>query len=469
MQVKNISAHRLSKKQTIYMKKFISSLIFFSILACSSKSEIPPEILSPYFVSSIPEDGAKDIPSGAKEIKLIFNQQVNVKNISEIKLNGKSIEKASVSINTVTVSVYLESKTNYALFIPKGSIVNSQGASIKDDLRISFTTKDDIAYTGGLITPNPSKESTNVFQFLKEVYGKKTISGTMANVNWNIEEAEWVKTQTGKYPALNCFDFIHHIFSPTSWIDYSNISDVQEWWDNNGLVSAMWHWNVPANNGEYSFYYGNKPEETLFDVRKISDPNSSEYKLMIKDIDIISGYLKLLQEKNIPVIWRPLHEAAGNTNSYPGGRGWFWWGANGPEACIELWKLMFDRMTNHHGLNNLIWVWTLQGNDPDWYPGDEYVDIVGTDIYPEKDIHSSQIIQFNKVKEIVNNQKMIALTECGGIPEPNSMFEKGDTWLWFMPWYREHTRDDKINGANYWRTIMENQHVITREEMPNLK
>ena len=30
---------------------------------------------------------------------------------------------------------------------------------------------------------------------------------------------------------------------------------------------------------------------------------------LLKDIDNIAGYLKLLQDKNIPVIWRPLHEA----------------------------------------------------------------------------------------------------------------------------------------------------------------
>lgn len=451
------------------MKKITPLLICFFILACSSKSEEVQDITPPNFVSSIPAEGATNIPSGAKEIKLIFNQQVKVNNSSEIKLNNVSIQKADASVNTLTISAYLEPSTKYELFLPKECIVDSKGTNIKKDLRISFSTKEDIVYTGGLVTPNPSKEVQNVFQFLKGAYGKKTISGTMADVNWNAVEAEWVHTQTGKYPALNCVDFIHHIFSPSNWIDYNNISVVENWWSSNGLVAAMWHWNVPANNGEYSFYYGEKPDQTLFDVRKIFDTNSPEYKLLIKDIDIISGYLKLLQNKNIPVIWRPLHEAAGNTNSYPGGRGWFWWGANGPKPCIELWKIMYDRMTNYHGLNNLIWVWTLQGNDPDWYPGDEYVDIVGTDIYPEKDVHSSQIIQFNKVKEIVNNKKMIALTECGGIPDPNNMFKEGDTWLWFMPWYGGHTRDEKNNGAAYWKTIMDNQYVITREEMPNLK
>jgi mannan endo-1,4-beta-mannosidase len=232
----------------------------------------------------------------------------------------------------------------------------------------------------------------------------------------------------------------------------------------------MWHWCVPKDMKadspkEFAFY----TKDTNFDVSKINDPNSSEYKLLIKDIDIISGYLKLLQNKNIPVIWRPLHEAAGNTNSYVGGTGWFWWGAKGPEPFKALWKLMFERMTKYHKLNHLIWVWTSQGNDADWYPGDEYVDLVGRDLYPETNIHDSQLTEFNKVKTIVADKKMIALTECGGIPNPDLMFEKGDTWLWFTPWYGSHTRDDSHNGAAYWRTVMNNSHVITRDQMPDLK
>ena len=454
------------------MRKIVPLFICIFLLTCSSKSEPGQESNPPKLVSSIPAEGAIDFPSGANEIKLIFNQQVKIVRAEAVVLNGMSVSEMAASLNTVSLAVDLEPDTKYVLFIPKGSVVNDDGVALEDDLKISFHTKGEIAYTGGLITPNPSKEAQHLFQFLKDTWGKKTISGAMADVSWNVDEAQWVYSQTGKYPALNCFDFVHHHYSPASWIDYSNISDAEKWWRNNGIVAAMWHWNVPANsgkNGEYSFYYGEKPEQTLFDVRKIYDENSAEYKLMIKDIDIISGYLKLLKNKNIPVLWRPLHEAAGNTNNYPGGRGWFWWGGNGSEACIELWKIMFDRMVNYHGLNNLIWIWTVQGNDPDWYPGDEYVDIVGADIYPENDVHSSQIVRFNKVKEIVNNKKMVALTECGGIPDPDLMFEKGDTWLWFMPWYREHTRDDKHNGAQFWRTVMNNPYVITRDQMPDLK
>ena len=52
---------------------------------------------------------------------------------------------------------------------------------------------------------------------------------------------------------------------------------------------------------------------------------------------------------------------------------------------------MYNRLVNHHKLNNLIWVWTSQAGfddlcnayvaDSAWYPGDEYVDVVARDNY----------------------------------------------------------------------------------------
>ena len=440
------------------------------LATCCSKKEITQEQIAPELASSVPLNGAVEIANGMQKIELIFNQSIKIANASAIKLNDKSVEKVDVSVNTVIITVMLQPATQYELLILKEAISNTNNATLKADIRILFSTKKIVAHASELITPNSSPEVQKLFQFLKETYGQKVISGTMANVSWNIEEADWVHAQTGKYPALNCFDFIHHIYSPAAWINYENTEVVEKWWRNNGIVSAMWHWCVPkdmkvSNPTEFAFY----TKDTSFDISKINDPNSPEYKLMIKDIDIISGYLKLLQNKNIPVIWRPLHEAAGNTNSYVGGTGWFWWGAKGPEPCKTLWKLMFERMTNYHKLNNLIWVWTSQGNDFDWYPGDAYVDLVGRDLYPETNIHDSQLTEFNKVKTIVAGKKMIALSECGGIPDPGLMFEKGDTWLWFMPWYGDFTRDNKQNGAAYWKTVMNNVNVITRDQMPSLK
>jgi len=65
----------------------------------------------------------------------------------------------------------------------------------------------------------------------------------------NTNEAEWVKQHTGEYPAMTTVDYIFVNYSPANWIDYNNIDFIEDWWNNNGLFSTSWHWNVPISQG----------------------------------------------------------------------------------------------------------------------------------------------------------------------------------------------------------------------------
>ena len=219
-----------------------------------------------------------------------------------------------------------------------------------------------------LCNPSATAETQQLWQALCSQYGKKTLSGVVANVDWNTRETENVLAWTGKYPALNVFDFINIHASkdvnPSGWLDYSDLSPVVEWHNAGGVVGCMWHWQVKANDGvNYTCSPGIEANKTAFDASKLNDPNSAEYKQIVHDIDQVAGYLKKMQKQGITVVWRPLHEAAGNIYEFKGGQPWFWWGAQGAEAYKALWRFMYERMVNYHKLNNLIWVWTSQTGD----------------------------------------------------------------------------------------------------------
>lgn len=317
-----------------------------------------------------------------------------------------------------------------------------------------------------------SIEATKLLNYLKGIYGKKMLSGTMACVNWNTNEAQWVYKHTGRWPAMNCFDFIHHVFSqPGGWIDYSNTSVVEDWYRKGGIVAAMWHWNVPAKkSGEYAFYAA----DTDFDVTKVFDESSAEYALMVRDIDKIANYLKPLRDKGIPVLWRPLHEAGGQ---------WFWWGRDA-QACKRLWQLMKERF-DAAGLNNLIWMWTHSvawgkpfSDGMNWYPGDEYVDIVGFDLYNISDVGACYNDYFLWLQQQCPD-KLVAITECGNIPAISSQWEAGAKWLMFMPWY-DYDRTNNTSAAafsskahsnasiEWWQDAWKQDYVLSRDqvEMP---
>jgi mannan endo-1,4-beta-mannosidase len=307
-----------------------------------------------------------------------------------------------------------------------------------------------------LVTPDPTLEAVALYQFLLDNYNKRIISGGMTlNDIPNSKWLDWIKTNTGKEVALLGLDYMHSVGLNTGWInDTIPSKDAVTWYNRNGIPCIMWHWRDPSKK-TIEFY----TEKTSFDISKISDPNSAEYKAMLEDIDKVAGLLKYVQDRNVPVLWRPLHEAAG---------GWFWWGAKGAAPLKALWHLMYDRMVTHHGLKNLIWVWTAEPGDDAWYPGHEFVDIVGRDIYKDGD-HSSHVVEFNNLNDRFQGRKMLALSEHGSLPDPDNLVKDHAAWSWFMPWYDKYTTDSKYNSVSLWNKTMNHGYVITLDEMPNLR
>lgn len=303
-----------------------------------------------------------------------------------------------------------------------------------------------------LVTPNPTDHTAKLYQFLYDNYGRKIISGAMT-LN-SMDEVNWLKANTGKEPALVGLDFMHCGRGYNWYNNDTPVNDAKNYYSKNGIPAFCWHWRDPSRKTE-AFY----TSETSFDISKISDSTSVEYQTILKDIDYISGLLLKLQTEDVPVLWRPLHEASG---------GWFWWGAKGAEPCKKLYRLMYDRMVNYHGLRNLIWVWTSQMDDKNWYPGDDVVDIIGRDLYKDGD-HTSQIIEFNKLNNDYEGKKMITLSETGSFPDVDNLTADEAAWSFYMPWYGNFVRDSKYNPLSLWKKMFAHEYVITLDEMPNLK
>jgi mannan endo-1,4-beta-mannosidase len=202
------------------------------------------------------------------------------------------------------------------------------------------------------------------------------------------------------------------------------------------------------------WYRGFYTDSTKFDLQKaIDNPNSKDYALLLSDIDAIAIQLKKMSDANVPVLWRPLHEAEG---------GWFWWGAKGPGPFKKLWRLMYDRLTNYHHLHNLIWV-DCSGTNPDWYPGDKYVDIIGIDAYPS-DEHDTQTESWKTLLAEYGGRKPLALTEYGGVPDVPDMRKIGVDWLYFVSWTND--LGPKKNGLEWDKRIYTWPTVINEDRLP---
>ena len=330
-----------------------------------------------------------------------------------------------------------------------------------------------------LVTDGATAEAQALYNYLMANYGKKTLSGIMANVNWNHDEADKVGKAVGKYPALNCYDFIHILYSGANWINYSDITPVTEWADAGGIVCLMWHFNVPNVEGgsEHTCTPGNGQKNsegtwtTTFRAQNVFTEGSWESVWFYDQLDKVAEVILKLQEAGIAAIWRPFHEAAGNYYSLKWkGTAWFWWGYDGPDVYKRLWNTMQDYFYAK-GIRNLIWVWTAQDfngdpsaydSDQAYYPGDDRVDIVGRDIYgKDADVNLGEFIS----AQTAYPNKMITLSENGkdGSTEYGRMsevWEAGAKWSWFMPWYGA-----SMCSTAWWQDALNCESVITRDQV----
>lgn len=310
-----------------------------------------------------------------------------------------------------------------------------------------------------LSNPAANAETKALFTWMIQQHGKKIISGQTDRA----QEFTYIKTLTSKTPLLRGYDMqpysprytyawdntcACHTFGPNL---SSNVTeDAIAWYSGNAnkpVIQFQWHWHSPMGGkaGTNTFY----TSDTDFDVSKAVIEGTPEYIATLSDIDAIAVQLKKLQDAGVPILWRPLHELGGT---------WFWWSAKGAGSFKALWNLMYDRLTTYHQLNNLIWIWN--GNDANWYVGDEKCDLASIDFYGTPFTYPIVEDEFDKIYKITRGTKILGMSENGTIPDIDKAFSKGVTWSFFMTWY------DHLTTANTNQMIQSfytNPKVITLE------
>ena len=292
-----------------------------------------------------------------------------------------------------------------------------------------------------LTNRNPSPEAARLYEYLCDVYGTAILSGQQENPHKDDcdKEMEYIRETTGKLPAIRGLDYIHD--------DFEGVNErAKKWHAQGGIVTICWHWGIPPHGIGY-------PSSQLeIDMEEALDETSELYREMVARMDEVAQALKELQKCHIPVLFRPLHEFDG---------AWFWWGKGGKEKFIRLWRLMYDRFTNYHQLNHLIWVLGYSGEVKDgWYPGDDTVDIIGADVYAEGE-HERL---YRRVLTFTDKKMPVVLHENGPIPNPEVLEKDGPAWLWFMTWHTIHIKEQ--NTAEYVTRVYNHPYVITLDKLP---
>lgn len=452
-------------------------------------------VLNKSFLGDFSGDGFVAVDSAGDEVS--FEVEIPAKGSYNILLTMAGDSQGLANLITVdgnAVSSFKSTTTEFGentaenVLIEEGKhtvgIKGKDGHIYIDSIKIVPAPAIDLSQyevTSELCNPNATDRTKRLYNFLTDVYGKYVISGQYSGDNLGKDSREFLEIEKnlGKTPVILGLDVgnlgISATESGAGGGDMVPIQAIDWYTNNNGIVTLCWHWIAPKQYLEANgnpWWKGFNTDAVSFDLAKAMNGEDPEgYDAVVAELDNMAQQLKIIADADVPILWRPLHEAAGDPN-YPGNT-WFWWGAGGKDAYIKLWQLMYDKFTNEYQLNNLIWVWNAQ--NPDWYPGDEYCDIIGYDCYPAEQDSSSQKDYYDLMKQCSpTDSKIIAMTENGAIFDPDVCFNDGSRWAWFSTWNGEFTLRDRQLSDQYtsfemWEKIYNSERVLTLDEMPDLK
>lgn len=284
-----------------------------------------------------------------------------------------------------------------------------------------------------LVDKNATEETAWLFYNMKMVAKKNILFGQQdatkrgvvnSTTSWANEqhlpavskERSDVKEVTGAYPVVYGHDFNYIAgWAEGGWFDYERQVAKEltiEAYNRGGINTYSWHYNNPVSKG--SFNWNESPVEAVSAIL----PGGSHHEVYKGSLRQIADYAKSLigaDGKLVPVIFRPFHEMDGS---------WFWWGKNhcSPAEYKQLFQFTVTYLREELGVHNFLYCWSPGGDYTSstqyfqFYPGDEFVDILGTDNYGLNSSISNTSIS-NKLKIVSDyakqKNKIAAFTETG--------------------------------------------------------
>jgi len=356
-------------------------------------------------------------------------------------------------------------------------VLGACGGLYNDDAGL----ESDATSTLQTVNDSPANPPTNeaadqpaiqLLTYLNELSGKQILSG-QEQLFWDNEFAphfpsireKYILDKVGQFPAVYSTDFgdFHHETDPVQRAQIlarrGEIVDAVIAHAQRGSIIQLHYHMVeptePDGTGLRNYMDETYNPEYIDQVLTKGTPLNQEYE---KRLDEIAGYLARLRDEGIAVLWRPFHEMNGP---------WFWWSRQ--PRFKELWEHQWRYFSQTHGLSNLIWVYSVNywesGSGPEWdpttyYPGHQFVDVLGVDIYLQYEHNFDQHVYDALLR--LGEQRPIAITENGQMPELTTLRTSQPRWVYWATWFgEESSSSDELYRDNY---VALEPYVITQNE-----
>jgi len=211
----------------------------------------------------------------------------------------------------------------------------------------------------------------------------------------------WVHQKSGKWVGMVGADYNFIWGTDPKNVSYAKPNQtIKEYWDLGGLATISVHMYNPEDTTKSAW-------STIDNLDALFTEGTATYANFHEQLKQIGDGLEQLKNEGVVVLWRPLHEM---------NEAFFWWGKLPGTRFQELWRETYRYLTVERGLDNLLWVYAPWGNPGagtdnvlNYYPGDEYVDIVGLDVYTAN-LSASNVVGYD---ELLTLGKPFGFTEYG--------------------------------------------------------
>ncbi len=278
-------------------------------------------------------------------------------------------------------------------------------------------------------------ESVNsLYRYLQDVGKKYLLFGHQSDNAEGIVRKEGIISDTfhtvGAYPAITGFEMLNVVEDEDKYVEL-----VKRAYKNYSIATLCDHMPNFSSTAAISTCYDMTP------VYEDIMPGGKDHDKFLARLDITAEFAHYCRDDNgnlIPIIYRPFHENSGT---------WFWWGTSNltKEQFISLWRFTVEYLRNVKEVHNLLYAYSPNGHFLDEenylsrYPGDDYVDIIGFDVYHDRpsyyDNWMEQTRQDARIAVRIANQrqKVAAITEAGlRYDGCNGLADKGNT---IKNWY----------------------------------
>ncbi|MCX2836608.1 glycosyl hydrolase [Salinimicrobium sp. MT39] len=281
---------------------------------------------------------------------------------------------------------------------------------------------------------------------------------TAYGIGWKHDENSEVlksdiKKVVGALPVVHGYDIGHIELGKVHNLDTVSFdlmrNHIQKLYDKGAIITMSWHLDNPVTGG--SSWDKTPAVPAVLEGGEQRDM----YVLWVKRLAEFFNSLKDKQGNVIPIVFRPFHEMNGS---------WFWWGGDNvsPEDYKQLWKET-QQLLKENNVHSLLYAYSPNtiGSEEEfekYYPGDDFVDILGVDIYNHscneaftKDVKRN--LEIVKEKALLAN-KPFALTETG-----NNNF--GEDPLWWTQTLYPGIKDSGAAWMLLWRNARPSHYFST--------